>query len=198
MKAANAGSGKSCRDQAMTAANPVGAVTVTPASTAAPDEDRTAVIGSGFSPVPKAGVTGPSPGSAGQPPELSVRAENVLKELAVELTGEIPPQGRWIPSGQLLQKLIYRHLATARNCGPQTTAEIIEWARARGKTIRRPFHSGKSLSTMWQDVIARFSTGEISKAEVAEALENSTRRRNTRIPVEFQRMLLQLVRSSTD
>src|SRR5437868_13824824 len=50
-----------------------------------------------------------------QPPGLSIRAENVLKELAVELTGEIPPKGRWVPSGELLQKLTFRHLLTARN-----------------------------------------------------------------------------------
>ena len=60
--------------------------------------------------------------------ELSVRAENVLKMLALELTGDNPPQGRWTPPDPLLQKLTYRHLSTARNCGPQTTAEIVRWA----------------------------------------------------------------------
>lgn len=139
-----------------------------------------------------------STGQTAPPNELSVRAENVLKELAVELIGENPPQGRWIPSDLLLQKLTYRHLSTARNCGPQTMAEIIKWALTMGKVIRPPFYAGKSLSSMWQDTIAKFSTGEISKAEVAEALENSARRKNTRIPVEFQRMLLQLVRSSNE
>jgi len=48
---------------------------------------------------------------------LSVRAENVLKILALELTDENPPQGRWIASDLLLQRLTYRHLSTARNCG---------------------------------------------------------------------------------
>lgn len=129
--------------------------------------------------------------------ELSIRAENVLKILAVELTGEVPPPGRWVPSDLLLQRLTYRHLSTARNCGPQTTAEIIKWAETRGTNIRRSFCSGKSLSAMWQDILAKCSTGEISKAEVAEALENSTRRRNTRIPVALQRILLQLIRSSS-
>jgi hypothetical protein len=46
---------------------------------------------------------------------------------------------------------------------------------------------------MWQDIVEKFSTGEISKAEIADALEKSLRRRNTRIPVAFQRLLLQLV-----
>ncbi len=136
--------------------------------------------------------------STEQDAELSVRAENVLKELAAELTGEHPPKGRWIPSDLLLQQLTYRHLATARNCGPQTTGEIIAWAAARGKIIQRPFVAGKSLSAVWHDIIAKFSAGELSNAEVAEALENSTRRRNTRIPVAFQQMLLQLIRSSRE
>jgi hypothetical protein len=135
---------------------------------------------------------------AAPPSELSVRAENVLKELALELAGENPPQGRWKPSDLLLQRLAYKHLSTARNCGPRTTAEIIKWAQTRGKVIQPSFHAGKSLSAMWQDAIARFSTGKISKAEVAEALEHSTRRGNTRIPVAFQKMLLQLVRSSNE
>jgi hypothetical protein len=129
---------------------------------------------------------------------LSVRAENVLKVLAVELTGEIPPQGRWTPSDLLLQRLTYKHLSTTRNCGPQTTAEIINWAGARGIIIRRSFAPGKSLSAMWQDAIARFARGEISKAEVAEALERSMRRRNTQIPVALQNILLQLIRSSNE
>jgi hypothetical protein len=130
--------------------------------------------------------------------KLSIRAENVLKILAAELTGETPPRGKWVPSDLLLRRLTYRHLSTARNCGPRTTAEIIKWAQTRGTTIRRSFYAGKSLSAMWQDIVAKCSTGEISKAEVAEALENSTRRRNTRIPVALQRMLLQLIRSSNE
>jgi hypothetical protein len=134
--------------------------------------------------------------SGGQIVELSVRAENVLKELATELTGENPPRGRWTPSEPLLQQLTYRHLTTARNCGPQTTAEIVRWALARGKVIKPSFRVGRSLSAMWQDVMTRFSSGEASKAELAAALENSARRKNTRIPVEFQKMLLQLVNSS--
>lgn len=39
---------------------------------------------------------GPPYASADQTVRLSSRAQNVLKELATELTGEIPPRGRWI------------------------------------------------------------------------------------------------------
>jgi hypothetical protein len=137
-------------------------------------------------------------GATAIPRGLSVRAVNVLKELAVELAGENPPKDGWIPSDLLLQRLTYRHLSTARNCGPQTTAEIVQWAQARGKVVRPSFRVGKSLSAMWQDAVTKFSTGDISKAEVAEVLEHSARRRNTRIPVAFQRMLLQLVKSSNE
>ena len=130
--------------------------------------------------------------------KLSVRAENVLKILAVELTGEEPPPGRWVPSERLLQRLSYKHLATARNCGPQTTAEIIEWAQGRGIDVRRSFDAGKSFAAVWQHVVAKCSTGEVSKAEIAEALETSTRRKNTRIPVAFQKVLLQFIRSPNE
>ena len=130
------------------------------------------------------------------PPPLSVRAENVLKELAMELTGESPPKGRWIPPDRLLLKLTFRHLQTARNCGPQTIAEIVGWAGLRGVTIRPPFHAGKSLSAMWRDLIARISSGEFTMAEIAEALERSARRKNTQIPVAFQNMLLKVLNST--
>ena len=128
--------------------------------------------------------------------ELSVRAENVLKELAAELTGEISPKGRWVPSRELLEKLTFGHLFTARNCGPQTTDEIVRWAKTRGVVIQAPFHAGKSLSATWRDLIVRFSTGEITKAEIAEALERSARRRNTRIPVAFQNILWKMLSSA--
>jgi hypothetical protein len=134
--------------------------------------------------------------SAGHGTDLSTRAENVLRGLAAELTGDNPPEGRWIPSDLLLQRLNYKHLSTARNCGPRTLAEIINWARARGRIIHRSFPAGKSLSTMWQEAISKFATGEISKAEIAEALERSMRRKNTRIPLALQNILLQLIRSS--
>ncbi len=132
------------------------------------------------------------------PGQLSIRAENVLKILAPELTGEVPPRGRWTPSDLLLQRLTYKHLSTARNCGAQTTAEIIRWAQTRGTTIRRSFYAGKSLAVMWHEAIEKFSTGEISKAEIAEALERSTRRKNTRVPVALQKILLQLIGTSSD
>jgi hypothetical protein len=145
-----------------------------------------------------ADLPGASTGQAAQSGKLSIRAENVLKILASELTGEAPPRGRWTPSDLLLRRLTYRHLSAARNCGPRTTAEIIAWARTRGIIIRRSRYTGKSLSAMWQDSVAKCSAGEITKAEVAEALENSTRRRSTRIPVALQRILLQLIRPSHD
>ena len=72
------------------------------------------------------------------PRELSVRAENVLKMLAPELTGDNPPPGKWTPPDLLLQRLTYGHLSTARNCGPQTTAEIVRWAKMRGKISPAP------------------------------------------------------------
>lgn len=130
-----------------------------------------------------------------QQDRLSLRAENVLKELAAELTGENPPRGRWIPSAKLLRMLTFRDLRTARNCGPQTTEEIIRWANLRGAAIRPPFYDGKPLSAMWQDLIVRSSRGEISKAEIAEALEKSIRRKNTQIPVAFQAILVKLMSS---
>jgi hypothetical protein len=130
--------------------------------------------------------------------ELSVRAVNVLKILAVELTGENPAQGRWTPPDILLKKLTYLHLSKARNCGPQTTAEIMTWSQRRGISIKRSFESGKSLSQMWQDIIEKYSMGQISRSEIAEALEKSTRRRNTRIPVTLQAILIQLIHSSRE
>jgi hypothetical protein len=62
---------------------------------------------------------------------LSNRALNVLKILAAEITGECPPRARWMPSPALLREITYKHLVTARNCGPQTVGEIIRWARGR-------------------------------------------------------------------
>ena len=126
-----------------------------------------------------------------------MRAENVLKELAAELTGDSPPKGRWIPPDSLLRKLTFRHLKTARNCGPQTIDEIVEWAATRGVVIQKPFHAGKSLSAMWRDLIAKFSSGEFTTVELAEALERSMRRKNTKIPVALQSILLQILISGS-
>lgn len=129
---------------------------------------------------------------------LSVRAQNVLKELAFELTGKSPPKGPWTPSIELIRQLSHKRLATARNCGRQTTAEIIKWAEAHGTAIRPLFYSGKSLSTMWQDVVVKFSSGEFTKTEIIQALERSTRRRNTQIPIALQLVVLQILRSTCE
>ena len=131
-----------------------------------------------------------------RPDPLSVRAENVLKEWAAGMTGEDPPRGRWTPPSDLLRKLRFSDLATARNCGPRTVDEIIGWARSQGVVVQRPFHAGKSLSAMWRDIIAKASTGESSRAEIAEALERSARRKNTRIPVAFQTILLKALNAA--
>jgi len=132
----------------------------------------------------------------GQREVLSVRAQNVLKELAVELTGKCPPKGTWVPPDDALRELSYNHLRLARNCGPQTADEIIRWAQSRGVTIERPLHDGKSLSATWRDIVARFSTAEFTRVEIVEALERSIRRKNTRIPVAFQDMLVKLLNGS--
>jgi len=133
--------------------------------------------------------------SIDQTVQLSARAENVLKVIWTNLTGENPPRGRWIPSDLLMCRLTYKDLETARNCGPQTLAEILRWAQLRGRAIKPPVRAGKSLTIMWDDIIAKMSSGGISRAEVAAALEISTRRRNTRIPIEFQKALLELLNS---
>ncbi len=129
---------------------------------------------------------------------LSVRAVNVLKELAVELIGQTPPKGAWVPPELLLQQLTGRHLATARNCGPQTAREIIEWARARGVSVRPPLHVGKSLSEVWHGLAARASACKLTRAEITEALEKSIRRKSARIPVAFQIILLEILSSTYD
>jgi hypothetical protein len=131
-----------------------------------------------------------------RPDPLSGRAENVLKEWAAGMTGEAPPKGRWTPPGDLLRRLRFSDLATARNCGPRTVDEIIGWARSQGVVIQRPFHAGKSLSAMWRDIVAKASAGEFSRAEIAEALERSARRKNTRIPVAFQTILLKALNAA--
>jgi len=129
---------------------------------------------------------------------LSVRAINVLKELAAELTGEDPPKGAWTPPDELLRRLTARHLLSARNCGPQTAAEIIKWAHARGVLIELPPRVGKSLSEIWGGLIARASAEKLTKAEITEALEKSIRRKSVRIPVAFQIILLEILSSTYD
>jgi hypothetical protein len=127
---------------------------------------------------------------------LSVRALNVLKILADEIAGEVASRDAWVPSEALLRKITMERLSLARNCGPRTVEEIVRWAAARGVTIRPLFHAGKSLSEAWRDLGTRFSAGELTKEELAEALEKSVRRKSTKIPVGVQRILLKYLRST--
>src|SRR5215475_13564805 len=127
-------------------------------------------------------------GSGGE--ALSVRAINVLKILADEIMGEVPPRDDWVPPESLLRKITVERLSIARNCGPRTVDEIIRWAEARGVKIQPVFHAGKSLSETWRDLSARFAAGDLTKAELAEALEKSVRRKSTKIPVAVQQILL--------
>ena len=126
---------------------------------------------------------------------LSARALNVLKELAVELTGERPPKRDWTPSRALLAELTADRLATARNCGPRTMLEIMAWAQAQGMQVAPSFRAGRSLSHMWTRLIASGSTGTLTPAEIAGALRQSIRRKSMRIPVAFQIILLELLSS---
>ncbi|WP_206733512.1 hypothetical protein [Bradyrhizobium guangzhouense] len=127
---------------------------------------------------------------------LSVRAQNVLKELAVELTGEQPPKGNWSPSRELLRALTAERLATARNCGPHTIREIVDWAQGCGVTIKPVIPAGGSLSQMWADLIANASAGGLTAAEIAGALQRSIRRKSVRIPIAFQVILVKILLSS--
>lgn len=132
----------------------------------------------------------PARGDRATAPELSGRAVNVLKMLADEIMGEVPPRDDWVPPEGLLRRITVERLSIARNCGPRTTDEIIRWAEARGMTIQPVFHAGKSLSETWRDLSARFAAGDLTKAELAEALEKSVRRKSTKIPVAVQQILL--------
>ncbi|NUR12022.1 MAG: hypothetical protein HOQ20_09290 [Bradyrhizobium sp.] len=128
--------------------------------------------------------------------KLSVRAQNVLKELAVELTGEQPPKGTWSPPRELLRVLTAERLATARNCGPHTMREIVDWAQGCGVTIRPVIPPGGSLSQMWSELIANASAGNLTSAEIAGALQRSIRRKSVRIPIAFQIILVKILLSS--
>lgn len=149
-----------------------------------------------------AGERGPAVGSvqAKRAPapmkKLSVRAQNVLKELAVELTGEQPPKGNWSPSRELLRALTAERLATARNCGPHTMREIVDWAQGCGVTIKPMIPPGGSLSQMWAELIANASVGALTSAEIAGALQRSIRRKSVRIPIAFQVILVKILLSS--
>jgi len=129
---------------------------------------------------------------------LSVRAQNVLKELAVELTGEQPPKGAWLPSRELLLALTAERLSVARNCGPHTVREIIDWAQGCGVTIKPVIKPGGSLSEMWERLIANAASGALTSAEVAGALQRSIRRKSVRIPIAFQIVLVKILLSSFD
>jgi len=130
------------------------------------------------------------------PVTLSVRAQNVLKELAVELTGEQPPKGAWVPPRELLLALTAERLNAARNCGPRTAREIIAWAQACGVTIKPPFPVGRSLSQMWAKLATEASRGSLTSTEVIAALRRSIRRKSARIPVPFQIALLKILIST--
>ena len=123
---------------------------------------------------------------------LSIRALNVLKLLAAEMTGEDPPRN-WLPSRCFLKEVTFERLSRARNCGPLTAEEIIRWAEACGVIIARPSWAGKSLSETWRYLEARFAAGEPVQAAVVEALDRSVRRKSTKIPVSMQRVLLKLL-----
>jgi hypothetical protein len=129
---------------------------------------------------------------------LSGRAINVLKILADEIMGEVPSRDAWVPSEDLMRKITVERLSIARNCGPRTVDEIIRWAAARGVTVQPVFHAGKSLSETWRDLSARFASGELTKAELAEALQKSVRRKSTKVPVPVQRILLKYLSSIGD
>ena len=121
---------------------------------------------------------------------LSVRAINVLKMLADEIMGEVPPRDDWVPPDALLREITVERLSIARNCGPRTMDEIIRWAEGRGVTIQPAFHTGRSLSETWRELSARSAAGDLTKMELAKALEKSVRRKSTKIPVAVQQILL--------
>jgi len=128
---------------------------------------------------------------------LSVRASNVLKLFAAEFTGECPPRENWTPSSALLREVTVKRLLAARNCGPLTVREILRWAESRGVSIPPQFHAGKSLTETWRDLNVKFMAGELTRAEVAEALEKSVRRRSSKIPVAVQKILLKILKTAS-
>lgn len=140
----------------------------------------------------------PVQGEGAGEPQLSGRAINVLKMLADEIVGEVPLRDDWVPPESLLRRITVERLSIARNCGPRTTDEIIRWAEARGVTIQPVFHAGKSLSETWRHLSARFAAGDLTRAELAEALEKSVRRKSTKIPVAVQQILLKYLKRLGD
>jgi hypothetical protein len=136
------------------------------------------------------------PKAPGPAKTLSVRAQNVLKELAVELIQQQPPKGTWAPPRELLLALTAERLALTRNCGPRTAREIMAWAQSCGVTVRPLLRHGKSLSQMWAGVIASASAGALTSAEAIGALERSIRRKSVRIPIAFQIVLVKILLAS--
>ena len=123
---------------------------------------------------------------------LSGRALNVLKLLAVELTGESPAKN-WIPSTALLREVTFERLFNARNCGPLTIDEIVRWAGSRGVTIAPRSYVGKSLPEMWHELVVKFAAGKLTQDQIAGAFERSVRRKSTKVPLAVQRVLVRLL-----
>jgi hypothetical protein len=141
---------------------------------------------------------GPAKPAPGPMKMLSVRGQNVLKELALELSGEQPPKGPWSPSRELLLALTAERLASARNCGPNTTREIIAWAQGCGVTIKPVIRTAGSLSEMWAELTAHAASGVLTSAQIVSALERSIRRKSVRIPIAFQIILVKILLSSIE
>lgn len=129
---------------------------------------------------------------------LSVRALNVLKLLAADLTGAAPVRKDWMPSEAFLRALTLERLSYARNCGPRTMEEIIAWAGSHGVRIGSQAPVGASLPRLWRHLEARFNAGELTPAEIAKVLDRSVHRKNTRVPVAVQRILLELLSQADD
>jgi hypothetical protein len=128
---------------------------------------------------------------------LSCRALNVLKILACEMTGEVPERD-WSPPDVFVCRVTFECLANARNCGPRTTQEIIEWAEARGITIAPPCWAGRSFPQMWRHLEVRFAAGELTRNELTDVLKRSARRKNTKIPVSVQRILVEWLKQNQE
>ena len=105
-------------------------------------------------------------------------------------------EGDLVAVARLLLALTAERLATARNCGPHTMREIVDWAQGCGVTIKPVLQPGGSLSQMWAELIANASAGALTSAEIAGALQRSIRRKSVRIPIAFQVILVKILLSS--
>ena len=190
------GGGRPARDVQVTARNAVARALSRHAGVARDDDVSLFTINTCFGASAERGpqiADGEAGGANSNTCELSVRALNVLKLLAADMTGESPTKEGWVPSHSFLRSMTFDTLLSARNCGPTTIAEIVRWAATRGVTITPRFHAGKSLSETWRYLEARFAAGKLTGPEVAEALERSIRRRSARVPLGVQRILLELL-----